>query len=187
MTDLVYWWIPLKNQTAFLYRDIWRERRSQTGVQQQQQLLNSPCAVQHCDGPGSHEADRQEGRQGDREGDREGGREGGREGSTCCSLPTLPGIYTSAVKWHLVKLLSAHSLKRFALVTWSVLTGPHHRNTNTEQPIQMLGRFGDASSRHRSPRLPGGGGAELTNFLHSTVVDDGQICVHTARLTLCEG
>lgn len=134
MTDLVYWWIPLKNQTAFLYRDIWREKRSQTGVQQQQ-LLNSPCPVQHW----SHEADRQGG---DRGGGRQGGREeAGREGSTCCSLPTLPGIDTSAVKWHLVKLSSAHSLKRFVLVTCSVLTGPHHRNTNMEQPIQMLGRF----------------------------------------------
>lgn len=64
------------------------------------------------------------------------------------------------------------------LVTWSVLTGPQHRNTNMEQPIQMLGRFGDASSRHRSPpaaRRERERGAELTNFLHSTVVDDGQI------------
>lgn len=44
------------------------------------------------------EGDREAGRETGREAGRQGGREAGREGSTCCSLPTLPGIDTSAVK-----------------------------------------------------------------------------------------
>lgn len=77
-TDLVYWWIPFKNQMAFRYNDIINN------IQNGGPDCQSP--VSHCDGPVSHEP--------------------GEDGALCCPLPTLYGEkqsrQSSDVCWSLI-------------------------------------------------------------------------------------